>query len=95
MVRIPIPAIAELFSLTNQMRRKLGHVRSPLLIIQSTNDQTVGPANAEELYRLATAADPRSLHWLERSDHVITMGVEREEVYRLIIEFLDSRHTKR
>jgi carboxylesterase len=95
MIRIPVPAIAELFALTNQTRKQLGRVRSPLLIIQSKNDQTVNPACAEELYRLTTAAVPRSLHWLERSDHVITMGVEREEVYRLVIEFLSARYMER
>lgn len=88
MVRIPIAAIAELIHLTREERRQLRKVHTPLLIIHSKRDQTVPPDRAEELYRLAAHAHPKSLHWLETSDHVITVG--REEVYRLIIEFIDT-----
>ena len=87
-VRIPVPAIAELIALINRTCRNLGKLRVPLLIIQSKRDQTVQPHNAEELYRLTTAAPEKSLHWLETSDHVITTGPEREEVYRLVLAFI-------
>ncbi len=88
LVRIPVPAIAELIALVNQNRRKLGQLRTPLLIIQSKYDQTVEPRCAEELYRRATSTPTKSLHWLKMSDHVITTGPEREEVFRLISSFI-------
>jgi carboxylesterase len=94
MIRIPVAAIDELVRLTNMERRQLKHVRSPLLIIQSKRDKTVDPACAEELYRLATAAEPRSLHWLERSDHVITLGPEKAEVFRLAGSFIAATASK-
>lgn len=90
LVRIPVPAIAELIALTNHTRRRLGKLRIPLLIIQSKRDQTVKPQNAEELYRLATSAPTKSLRWLETSDHVITTGPERDEVYRLVLAFITN-----
>jgi len=90
MIRLPIPAIAELLSLTTQGRRSLSKIRAPLCIIQSKRDQTVNPQCADELYRLATATPSKSLHWLEESDHVVTTGVEREEVYSLILPFIES-----
>jgi carboxylesterase len=89
-VRVPVSAIDELIHLTKEERRNLGKVRSPLLIIHSKRDMSVKLASAEELYRLATAASPKSLHWLERSDHVITVGPEREKVYELTIEFIEA-----
>ncbi|GAC1393229.1 MAG: alpha/beta fold hydrolase [Ktedonobacteraceae bacterium] len=89
-VRIPVPAIAELIAMTNRTRRSLGKLRVPLLIIQSKRDQTVEPKCAEELYRLATSTPSKSLHWLEMSDHVITTGPERDEVYRLVSSFIDT-----
>ena len=88
MVRIPIPALAELFAMTNQTRRKLGSVRSPLLIIHSKRDQIVNPLCADELYRLTTAASPKTLYWLQQSDHVITTGIEHEQVYQLAWNFI-------
>jgi carboxylesterase len=89
-VRLPIPAIAELFTLTNTCRRKLHLLHRPLLIIQSRRDQTVNPACATELYTLARAASPRRLCWLEKSDHVITTGPEKEVVIRRVLAFIDD-----
>src|SRR5260370_8689144 len=89
-VRVPVPAIDELIQLTKEERRKRDKVRSPLLIIQSKGDMSIKLASAEELYRLATAASPKSLHLLERSDHVITVGPEQEKVYKLTIEFIET-----
>ena len=88
LVRIPVPAIAELIALVNQTRRILSKLRIPLQIIQSKRDQTVEPKCAEELYKLTTSAPSKSLHWLEKSGHVITTGVDREEVYQLVLSFI-------
>jgi carboxylesterase len=90
MIRIPVSAIDELVHLTDMERKQLGLVRSPLMIIHSKRDQTVNPACADELFRLATAAEPKSLHWLERSDHVITTEPEKEEVFRLSVAFINA-----
>ena len=94
LIRIPVPAIAELIALINQTRRNLSKVRIPLLIIQSKRDRTVEPKCAEELYRLTTSAPSKSLHWLTESDHVITTGVEREEVYQLTISFIKTTSSR-
>jgi len=92
-MRLPVHAIGELVYLTRQERKQLSAVRSPLLIIHSKRDQMAPPALADELYCLTPAASPKSLHWLERSHHVITIGPEREEVYRLVISFIkESRN---
>jgi carboxylesterase len=88
MVRIPVPAIAELFALTNQTRRLLPQLYKPLLIIHSKHDQTVDPSCASELARLAIHASPRTLHWLEHSGHVITTDIEHELVYQWIKDFI-------
>ncbi len=45
---------------------------------------------ADEIFRRATATATKSLHWLEQSGHVITVGPEREEVYRLVISFVEA-----
>lgn len=87
-MRLPVHAIGELVYLTREERKQLSAVRSPLLIIHSKRDQMAPPALADELYSLTPEASPKSLHWLERSHHVITIGPEREEVYRLVISFI-------
>lgn len=89
-VRIPVSSIDELMRLILEVRGLLGTVRSGLLIIQSKRDQLVSPVNADDLFRLTRIASPKSLHWLEQSDHVITIGPEREEVYSLATSFIRS-----
>jgi len=89
-MRLPVHAIGELVYLTREERKQLSGVHSPLLIIHSKRDRTAPPALAEELYRLTPAASPKSLHWLERAHHVITIGPECEEVYRLVISFIQE-----
>lgn len=64
---------------------------APLLIVHSRRDRMARPACADELYRLAAAASLKSLRWLERSHHVITIGPEREEVYRAVLAFIKER----
>ncbi len=90
MVRIPVPAIADLFSLTNCARRHIHEIRVPLLIIHSRRDQTVPSSCAEELYYLAQLAHPKELHWLEQSDHVVTLGTEQTRVNELVQTFIDA-----
>lgn len=90
MVRLPIPALAELFLLTDHSRRQLKHLTTPLLIIQSRKDQTVNPRSADELYQRTHAASPKFLHWLQKSDHLIIAGPEREEVFAHISDFINA-----
>ncbi len=91
-VRVSVSAINQLVRLVGENRARLNKVRSPLLVIHSKGDRTVAPACAEELYRLTTAASPKTLRWLEKSDHVITEGPEREEVYRLVTYFVSGSY---
>jgi esterase/lipase len=85
-----VSAIDELVCLTNWGRKHLGLVRSPLLIIHGKKDQTVSPVCTEELYQLASSVSPKSLHWLERSDHITTQGREEEEVHLLAMTFIEA-----
>ena len=80
----------ELVQLLATCRATLKQVRCPLLVIQSKRDRTVNPACANELMQLAVKARPKTLRWLKESDHVITLGPEREEVFVLSREFIGS-----
>jgi carboxylesterase len=89
-IRLSIAALHELARLLEASRATLTQVQCPLLVIQSKRDKTVNPASANELMKLAANAQPSTLRWLEESDHVITLGPEREEVFVLSREFIDS-----
>ena len=89
-IRLSISALHELAQLLEACRATLRQVCCPLLVIQSKRDKTVNPTCAKELMKLAANAQPKTLRWLQESDHVITLGPEREEVFVLSREFIDA-----
>lgn len=76
------------FLLIREVKNELRHVKAPILIIQSPRDRVVAPEGAEYLYR-EIASSVKKMHWLRESDHIVTLDVEREEVFERIAEFLD------
>lgn len=73
--------------LIHEVKEELRHVRCPILIIQSPQDRVVDPEGAAYLFR-KIGAQVKRMHWLRRSDHVITLDVERLEVFATIVEFI-------
>jgi carboxylesterase len=88
--RLSIAALHELTQVLATGRATLNQVRCPLLVVHSKRDTTANPACANELVKLATNARPKTLYWLTQSDHVITIGPEREEVFLLCAEFIED-----
>jgi carboxylesterase len=78
-------------ALIREVKSELSRVHCPILIIQSPHDRVVDPEGAEYLYR-EIGARIKKMHWLRRSDHIITLDVEREEVFARIGEFLEAGH---
>lgn len=73
--------------LIHEVKEELRHVRCPILIIQSPHDRVVDPEGASYLYR-EIGAQVKFMHWLRQSDHIITLDVERQEVFERVAEFL-------
>ena len=82
-----LKAVRSAIALIDQVKTELPQIQNPSLIIQSKRDSVVDPSGAMLLYE-KLESDEKQLHWLERSDHVITLDVEREQVFAAIGEFL-------
>ncbi|MCS6812230.1 MAG: alpha/beta fold hydrolase [Cyanobacteria bacterium] len=68
-------------------KAELPTIQSPTLIIQSPKDTVVDPSGAKLVYNTLGSAEKR-LHWLRQSDHIISLDVEREEVFQEVGCFL-------
>ena len=84
---MPLPALLSLLHLRRVVRRELGRVTQPALVLHGRFDHTAPPTNVALLRRLLGS------RWietciLERSWHVLTEDVERDEVGRLAVDFL-------
>jgi len=70
------------------LRETIRNLRMPLLVMHSPTDNTVGIANASEIFR--TARHPRSFVSLEGSDHLLTRPGQGKRAGRIISAWADQ-----
>jgi carboxylesterase len=82
-----LSSVRSAIELIDRVKLELPEIEVPTLVIQSPKDTVVDPAGAEFIYR-QLGSKIKKLHWLKNSDHIISLDVEREEVFAQIGEFL-------
>jgi len=85
----PTAGVHELRRLTREVKRHLLKVRAPLLIIYSTDDQTIHPDSGPYAYERAGSAD-KELVTLHGSGHVLTVDAEWELVAEKTYQFIQD-----
>lgn len=85
----PIPAFLQLLSGQKEVRRRLPHIRQPLLVIQGCLDRLIDPRGAEILYH-EIGSPIKELHWMENSSHVVILDGELEQVTELTLRFIEK-----
>lgn len=86
----PLAAVLELMRLQAVVRAELPGIAQPVLLLHGRQDRSVPLVNFEML-RSDLGRHVVGAHVLERSGHVITVDVERDEVARLVADFLEER----
>jgi carboxylesterase len=83
-----LTAVKSALELIELVRPELPEITTPTLIVQPRGDRVVDPAGAEELYQ-RLGSSHKELRWLEQSDHIISLDVERSILFTWISEFLE------
>lgn len=91
--RLPTGAAHVMLQWVKQTRRNLGAIRAPLLLMHSRNDHTAHPSAASLVYDSVSSED-KQIVWYDRSYHVITLDLDREDVYRRTFEFIKERSAR-
>lgn len=86
--RIPVQALLDLLELQRQAARSLGRVRQPTLLLHGRLDRTV-PLSCHERLRRELGSPWVEAHVLERSAHVLPEDHDRDQLGRLVADFLD------
>ena len=86
----PLSSLSSLLHLIQQVDTLLPTIHAPLLIVQSPHDHTVQPRSAQYIYD-KIASDEKTLLWLDKSGHIVTIDIEREKVFSEISEFLKCK----
>lgn len=84
---MPLPAVLSLLDLQRTVRHDLTRVTQPALLLHGRLDHVV-PVRSQEALRRALGSTWIEAHVLERSFHVLTEDIDRDEVARLTIDFL-------
>ena len=82
-----LPTVKSALELINAIKPLLPQIEVPTLIIQSPKDTVVDPNGAKIIYQQLGSKE-KKLCWLEKSDHIILLDVERDRVYQEINNFL-------
>ncbi|HEY7957669.1 MAG TPA: alpha/beta fold hydrolase [Polyangia bacterium] len=84
---MPLAALHSLIELGRELTPRLSEITQPALLIHSRRDHTVPPACSERIAVSLGSKVVKRLE-LERSFHVITLDVEREQVFRAVAAHL-------
>ena len=86
----PVAGAAELWRLQRVVRRELGEIRTPALVFYSTQDGTIHPTSAPEVYARLGSPD-KGIVRLEHSGHCMTVDAERDAIFERSYDFIARR----
>jgi carboxylesterase len=85
--KIPVKSLSELLRMFKHLRDDLTDINAPLLIIYAKQDHVINGKSAQEIYKKVSSKNKRILG-LNDSYHIITLDVEKEQVFRETLNFL-------
>lgn len=85
---MPLAPLGSLLDLGDHLRPRLGEIRTPALVAHAVHDHVVPAGCADAI--AAGLAGPVERLTLTRSFHVVTIDVEREDLFRRIGDFFDA-----
>jgi carboxylesterase len=83
----PLRTIIEVESCCLFMQRCLADVSAPTLLMHSRTDDFVPPDSMRKIYE-ALGSNDKQMHWIEESDHVMTVDVAAQEVFQAASTFI-------
>jgi carboxylesterase len=89
---VPTITFLQLFEVIKETHRRLPEVTVPTLILHSRNDTSNAPEGAKVLYdTIATSTEQKKVVWFERTEHVMFLDCEAEDINRTVVEYLQGR----
>lgn len=82
-------SLPDLRSLVYDVREHVDHIYSPLLVVQGRQDSVIDTNSANIIYDEAESFE-KVIKWYEKSGHVITLDLEKEQLHEDILGFLQS-----
>lgn len=87
--RMPASGVFQCQDLVRLLRKELGKIHQPLLLMQGRRDHLADPKGLLEIRR-GVASSKIDLVLLDRSAHVLTVDEDKEEVARRVTDFFEG-----
>jgi carboxylesterase len=88
----PIDSVLAVLDFSKAIRKQLGVVKTPTLILQSRKDTMVAPASAEIIYNeISTPAAQKRIVWFEKTEHEMFRDCERAAIIAVITNYVRER----
>ncbi len=84
---IPAKAFQSLMNLRNTVMEEVDEINLPVLLIQSLQDESVHPRSVYYLQEKIKHTELIELHY---SQHVATMGSEKDKIARAMVDFINN-----
>ncbi|KMY43170.1 carboxylesterase [Bacillus sp. FJAT-27916] len=85
----PMETLKALQELIGDVRDHVSQVDVPLFVVQGRHDHMINVDSANIIHDSAKS-EQKSLKWYEESGHVITTDIERDQLHKDILEFLEG-----
>ncbi|QBP40504.1 alpha/beta hydrolase [Paenisporosarcina antarctica] len=82
-------SLPDLRSLVYDVRENVDHIYAPLFVVQGRQDSVIDTNSANIIYDEAESFE-KEIKWYEKSGHVITLDLEKEQLHEDILGFLQS-----
>ena len=83
----PLRSVVQLYDMQKVVKGKLSAVHQPILVVHGRRDQTVHP-DSPEIIMNSVGSQHKSLHWMEKSGHVVLLEDELPEICDLTLAFI-------
>jgi carboxylesterase len=88
--RLPTTATLSMLRLCRRTKAELHRVRCPVLLMHSHHDHTAPPTTPRFIYDKISSGD-KEIVWVDNSYHVLTLDVDREQVFKRTYDFIAAR----
>lgn len=85
----PLHSLKQLQSLISEVRNNIDMIYSPILVAQARHDEMINPESANIIFNEVESVE-KQLKWYEKSGHVITIDVEKDQLHEDIVAFLEK-----
>ena len=87
--KVPVASVSQLLQLFKALKKRLSKIKVPVLIVYSPQDHVVKTKSSRKIFNSISSKNKQLLQ-LEKSYHILTMDIEKEQVFSESGKFIND-----